>query len=105
VIHPEIEVIPARAAVQGYIHGHDGVRRFWKDNEENFDVFKPSYPELRHIDTERMVALGTVRARGRASGAEAEVFSAVVLDFREGKLVRFEDLGDQRAAMRVASSA
>ena len=28
--------------------------------------------------------------------------SALLLDFREGKIVRFEDLGDERAAMRAA---
>ena len=104
VVHPEIEFIPARAAMQGSFHGHEGMRRFFADNEENFDLFHATYPDIRRIDDDRMVALGSVRTRGRSSGVETEVPSAVVLDFREGKLVRFEDLGDERRAMTMARS-
>ena len=103
-VHPEIEFIPARAAMQGSFHGHEGMRRFFADNEENFDLFQATYPEIRRIDDDRMVALGSVRTRGKSSGVETEVPSAVVLDFREGKLVRFEDLGDESRAMTMARS-
>ncbi len=103
-VHPEIEFIPARAAMQGAFHGHEGMRRFFADNEENFDLFHATYPEIRRIDGDRMVALGSVRTRGKSSGVETEVPSAVVLDFRDGKVVRFEDLGDERMAMTMARS-
>lgn len=101
-IHPEVEFIPMRAAVQGAFHGHEGMRKFFRDNEENFESFHVSYPDVRHVGENRMVAVGTLTVRGKASGVEAEVPSAVVLDFRDGKLVRFEEAGDERSAMTVA---
>ena len=88
--------------MQGAFHGHEGMRRFFADNEENFDLFHATYPEIRRIDGDRMVALGSVRTRGKSSGVETEVPSAVVLDFRDGKVVRFEDLGDESMAMTMA---
>ena len=102
VVHPEIEFLPARSAVQGAYRGHDGIRRFFEDNKENFELFRGTYPELRHVAPDRMVALGTVRVRGKASGVEAEVPSAILIDFREGQIVRFEDLGDEWTAMTMA---
>jgi len=101
-IHPEVEFIPMRAAVQGAFHGHEGMRKFFRDNQENFESFHASYPEVHHVGGNRMVAVGTLTVRGKASGVEAKVPTAVVLDFRDGKLVRFEEAGDERTAMTVA---
>ena len=64
-----IEFIPQRAAVQGVYHGHDGVRDFFADTFENFDLFEASTDEVRELG-DRVVSIGTLRIRGKGSGIE-----------------------------------
>jgi ketosteroid isomerase-like protein len=101
LIHPDAEFIPMRAPVQGAYRGHEGVREFFHDNAENFEVFEVTSEEIRDVG-DRVVALGTVRIRGKGSGAEVTVPSAVVITYEEGKVVRFEEFGDQSRALEAA---
>jgi ketosteroid isomerase-like protein len=98
LFHPDAEFIPMRAPVQGAYRGHEGVREFFRDNAENFEVFEVTSEEIRDVG-DRVVALGTVRIRGKGSGAEVTVPSAVVITYEEGKVVRFEEFGDQSRAL------
>ncbi len=52
--------IAARSEVEGAYHGHDGVRRFFADNEENFDVFEPEFRDVRDLGNQRSLALAAV---------------------------------------------
>jgi ketosteroid isomerase-like protein len=103
-MHPDIEFIPMRAPVQGAYRGHGGVREFFADNAENFDVF--------HVDTEEthdqgdfVVGIGKLRVRGKGSGVEVVVPTAVVLTFEQGKVVRFEEFGERAKALAAAGLA
>ena len=40
---------PLRAATEGSFHGHDGVRSFWRDTGESFEVFQLDYPDVREL--------------------------------------------------------
>ncbi len=103
-MHPDVEFIPRRAPVQGAFHGHEGIREFFADNAESFDVFHVTLEETRdHGD--RVVGIGTLRIRGKGSGAEAVVPTAVVLTFAQGKVVRFEELGERARALEAAGLA
>jgi ketosteroid isomerase-like protein len=94
------EFIPQRTPIQGSYRGCAGLRQFLADNVENFDLFHPKY-DFVHGVGDRVIALGKTRLRGRGGGVEIEVPSALVLTFRNGKVVRFEDFGDKRKALEA----
>jgi ketosteroid isomerase-like protein len=96
---------PLRAQTEGAFVGPEGMRRFLADTAEAFDLFKATYPDIRDLGDGRLLAIGTLRARGRTSGAESDVPLAVVAEFREGMLLRFKDYGDARLALEAAGLA
>lgn len=97
----EIEFVPQRAPVQGSYVGHDSIRRFFADNSETFDLFEPRYPDVRDLG-DRVLALGTLRIRGKGSGVETEVPSGIVVTFKDGVMVHFKDYADHRLALEAA---
>jgi ketosteroid isomerase-like protein len=99
--HPDVEFLPQRAAIQGPLHGHDGIRAFFADNAESLDLFVTDYDEVRDLG-DRMLAFGSIRIRGKGSGLETDIPSALVLEFRDGKLVRLQDYRDRPAALEAA---
>jgi ketosteroid isomerase-like protein len=81
------EFYPLRAQLEGHgYHGRDGLRRFVADMAEEWDEVRFDVDEVRDAG-EQMVALGRVRARGRASGVELNVPLAVVGVTRRNKIV------------------
>ena len=98
----EIEIEPLRAATEGAFRGHEGIRKFFADTAESFDRFAPDYDEVRDLDEERVLAVGVIHIRGRGSGVETDVPTAVIAGFRNGRLFRFKDYGDRAAALTAA---
>jgi len=94
----DAEFIPRRAPIEGDFRGHEGLRRFLADTAETFDVFHPDYDDVQDVG-DHVLALGTLRLRGKGGGVEMEVTSALVGTFRDGKLVRFQDFGDPDKAL------
>jgi ketosteroid isomerase-like protein len=78
----ELEVVALRSGTEGAFHGHDGVRAFLADN--------------------RVLALGAIHVRGRESGIDTEVPTAVIATFRDGLLVRFVDYSEREKALAAA---
>jgi ketosteroid isomerase-like protein len=96
----DVEFVPRRAPIQGTYRGHDELREFLADNAENFELFHPAYEHVRDLG-DRVLAIGKLRVRGKESGLEVEVPSALVLTYKDGKCVRFEDFGDQGKALEA----
>jgi ketosteroid isomerase-like protein len=92
---------PLRASFEGAYRGHAGMRRFFADTAESFERFEVRFAEIRDLG-DRVLAIGTVRARGRDSGAEIEIATAAVFTFREGRLVHYRDYGERLAALEAA---
>ena len=91
-----------RAAVQGAFHGHEGMRKFFRDNQENFESFHVSAPSFV---TSGIAWSLLAPASARRQRGEAEVPSALVrADFREGKIVRFEEAGRRAHGDDVAGA-
>ncbi len=98
----DVVFLPARSAVEGAYRGHDGLRRFWADNTENFEVFQVSYSDVRDLGG-RILAIGTIRIRGRGGGVETDIPTAGVATVdEEGKLARWEDFREASLAMEAA---
>ena len=65
----DVEGIPRAAAMEGgdHYHGHDGVRRWWKDLLDVFPDFTVEAAEVRDLGDSTLAAL---RALGHGAGSE-----------------------------------
>src|SRR4051812_47036311 len=97
----DIVFLPARSALHGEYRGEDGIRRFFEDNAETFEVFTMRMDEI-HGAGDHVVAIGTLRIRPLGGGPEANIPTAVLYTFEAGKLVRAEDLREREVALRAA---
>jgi ketosteroid isomerase-like protein len=100
--HEECVFEPLRSQTEGAFVGHEGMRRFLADTAQTFQMFKVTYPDLRDLGDERLLAIGTIRMRGRESGVETDVLSTAIVEFRDGRMLRYQDLADRRLALQVA---
>jgi ketosteroid isomerase-like protein len=94
------EFIPQRAPIQGTYRGRESLREFLADNAESFEVFHPTYDYVRGIG-DRVIALGKLRLRGKGSGVDIEVPSALLITYHERKAIRFEDVVDRAKALEA----
>jgi len=101
LVHPEAVFEPLRSATEGPYVGHEGMRRFIADTEEMFEVFQISYTDFRDLG-DRLVAIGSIRMRGRESGVETDVPSAAIVEYVDGLLFRYKDYGQARLALDAA---
>jgi hypothetical protein len=105
IIHPELVWEPLRSPVSGAYEGPEGMRQFLADTIESFDVFRLDYSDLRAVDDERVLAIGTMHFRARHGGVEMDVPTAGIATFRDGLLLRWKDYGDRRKALEAAGLA
>jgi ketosteroid isomerase-like protein len=101
--HPDVEFIPLRAATEGSYRGIAGIERFIADTEEVFDTFEP-HVELRDLG-DRVLAWGAVQVRARQSGVDMEIATGGVYEFRDHKIVRWQDFGSKAAALKAVGLA
>jgi ketosteroid isomerase-like protein len=83
--------------------GMEGVQRMLSDLDDVWDRFQAD-PSMEFIDAgERVVVVGRMRGKGKASGAEVDQFYAGIWTIRGGRVIRWE-LGyeDRRAALDAA---
>lgn len=99
-LHPELEFIPLRVGTEGAFRGHEGFRRFRADTWDHYDVFEPRY-ELREVD-DRVLSWGVIHVCGKGSGIELDVPSAGIWEFRDGLIVRWQDLATKERVLDAA---
>jgi len=93
---------PLRSQTEGAFIGEEGMRRFLADTADAFELFKATYTDLRDLGGERLIAIGSIRIRGRESGVEQDVVSAAIVEFRDGRMWSYRDYGDRRLALETA---
>jgi ketosteroid isomerase-like protein len=82
-------------------HGHQGVREWEANVTESLDELAIDMHEL--IDAgDKVIAVATIRGRGRTAGVPAELGFASVFAFRDGKLVGMDSYPDRAAAVAAA---
>jgi ketosteroid isomerase-like protein len=101
--HPDVEYLPLRAATEGAYRGIAGIERFNADTQEVFEKFEPHY-ELLDLG-ERVLAWGEIHVRARGSGIETNISSGGVFEFRDGKVIRWEDFGSKADALKAVGLA
>ena len=99
IFHPDVELLPQRAGTEGAYRGITGIEEFRADTEQVFEKFEV-HCELLDLG-ERVLAWGKVDVRARVSGIEVDVPMGSVFEFRDGKVVRWEDFGSKEKAMEA----
>jgi ketosteroid isomerase-like protein len=94
-------LIPRRAGIEGAYRGHDGLRTFFENNAQLFEIWRADYPEMRDLG-DRVLAIGTIHIRGRGSGVETDLPSAGLASFAGGKATKWEDFGERKLALEAA---
>lgn len=83
--------------------GHDGVRAWLADIQENFERFAPWLDEAVAAGDDRVVATGGISFRARESGVDMAERLGWAYEFRNGRLVRMMFYGSPREAVEAVS--
>ena len=97
----DVVIVPARSGIEGVFVGHEGVRKFFADTRQNFEVFQLQHDDVREIGDDHVLSVGTVHARGRGGGVEIEIPFASVTTFRDERASRWEDFRERHLALKA----
>jgi ketosteroid isomerase-like protein len=99
---PEIEWIEDPSRADGRVYrGHDGVLQSFERWFEQWDDYRME-PE-RFVDCgDRVLVTATEHGRGATSGATVSAHIHMVLTFRNGKILRYQEFYDESAAEAAA---
>ena len=86
---------------QSVHRGHQGMRDGVREMDEVLAGLQVGYSEIRDLG-ERIVVVGSVSGRGRASGAETEMPINWVVEFEDSKVIRMRDYVDRAKALEAA---
>jgi ketosteroid isomerase-like protein len=96
-----IEAHSVFAAVGGAVyHGHDGLRRFFRDATDSWGDEIRMEPEAYFALGESTLAFLVLHGQGRQSGAEVAMPLAQVVRWRDGLCVYFKSYADREDALR-----
>ncbi len=103
--HPEVEwhsalLSPLEGDASVY-REREGIRQLRRDVDEVFAELELDYTDIRDLG-DRVLAIGSARARGRESGAEIESPVGSVVDFKDGKAIRVWTFLDPKEALEAA---
>lgn len=84
--------------------GHPGIRDGVREIHEVLAELQLGYSEIRDLG-ERIVVIGSVSGRGRASGAETEMPINWVVEFKDGKVIWMHDYVDRAEALEAAGQS
>jgi ketosteroid isomerase-like protein len=103
-LDPEVEWHSALHALMGgeqtVFRGHDGVREMMRDLNEAFGEIHIEISEVRDLG-DRLVAIGRIRTRGKASGAKTETPLAFVTKVKNGKAILLRAYLDPKKALEA----
>jgi ketosteroid isomerase-like protein len=100
---PDVEYLPltgTRVESSGY-RGHEGVRAYFAEARELWDVLEPQGHDFRDLG-DCVVVAGRCRVRGRASGAEDHPACAWVIQVRDGRIVSHRTCATHDEALKAA---
>jgi len=96
-----VEFFPMRAALEGNAYrGHDGLRQFLVDVDEDWEYIHLDLGGMRDIG-DQVVVLARWNARGRGSGVELHTDVGIVLTVRGSKFVEFRFFSDPGEALEA----
>lgn len=100
---PEVEIVPMRAALEETIYrAPDAVQRFFTESDQAWEHLIVETDEIQDLG-ERVLAQGTLVARGRASGAEVEMKLGWVFEFDGGLIAAIHTHASREDALETAA--
>jgi ketosteroid isomerase-like protein len=100
---PDVELCSRLAGVGGETYrGHDGVRAWLADIQENFERFTPWQEQVLDAGPEQVVAVGGISFRSRESGVDMDVPWGWIYEFSGGRLRRMLFYGSPGEALEAA---
>ena len=100
LVHQDV-VVHSQMTTAAY-HGHDGVRRYWAEIDDQFDHWHLSIDAVRAAPEERLLALGAIHFRGRASGVEFDQPMAWLVTFAGDQVTELRTIHDHAQALEAA---
>ena len=104
-IHPDVEWVPVLAALEGRVYrGHEGLRQWFADLRDDWEVFIPVLEEVRPLGDGYFLGLGLWEARGRVSGVDLGGKQAAtwLLHTRDGRIDRLQTFTDRDEGLKAA---
>jgi ketosteroid isomerase-like protein len=83
-------------------HGHDGLRRWMAEIDDQFEDWHSSIDEFRDAPEDRLLALGTIHLRGRGSGVEFDQPMAWLATFAGDQVTELRTIPDHAQALEAA---
>jgi ketosteroid isomerase-like protein len=107
LLDPDVEWIPITSVLDGTSYrGEDEVRGWMVEIRQQWDIFEIVPGEYRELGDERVLILGTWRARGRSSGVELNSQPATwLVQTERGKITRMQTFTDRAKAFDAAGIA
>jgi ketosteroid isomerase-like protein len=87
ILHPEVEWQTNWPGLAPAVHGIRGVQRWVEQFLDPWEWVHSEVREIVEVDDETMFLWNHVQARGKGSGARAEMDIFDVLSFRDGQIV------------------
>jgi ketosteroid isomerase-like protein len=105
--HPEIEIVSRTSKLRGRPYrGLQEAEHWIRDMLDSFDEWTLHADEFEDVSPTRLLVVGSVRYRGRGSGAAMDMPAAWIFDFEGGRCRRLETFSQRvEEARRVARSA
>ena len=102
-IHPDVVVY---SAMTGDTYGGlDGVRCWMAEIDEQFDDWLLTIEEVRDVADDRLLLLGAVHFRGRASGVEFDQAMGWLIEFEAARITALHNIVGHDAAIEAAGLA
>jgi ketosteroid isomerase-like protein len=102
-LDPEIEWIPVMSILEGTTYrGPERVREWLEDVKRDWAEFEARPEHFRDLGDDRVLVLGSWRARGRAVDTLLDFPQAAwLLQYRKGKLVRLQTFTEREKALEA----
>ncbi len=104
LLDTDVEWIPITAVLEGASYrGEEEVRGWMEEIERQWEIFETRPNQFRDLGDDRVLILGTWRARGRSSGVELNSQPAAwLITIGRGKVIRMETFTDRAKAYEAA---
>ena len=101
--HPDIvwDASALRGPITGVYHGHDGVRRYFREWLESFEAHEARAERFIDAGDDVIVSL-RLRGRGKMSGVDVELARSNVYRIRDGLAIRVELFETEAEALEAA---
>jgi hypothetical protein len=104
IFDPQVEFSPwlGREVEQGTYHGHDGLRRYFRELQDMLGEVQYATPEFRPLSDDLIVVFTRLEGAGRSSDVPVGQDLGLVYEFQDGFVVRLTAFGSHKEALDAA---